>query len=386
MTEDLKTYVELIGNTYPNKTIPVLPSMPAEVVSIEVEVGDFVNEGDILFTLDGSNIDSQVTQAEFGIEQASAAVSQAYVGIKNANAGISSAQLAYDMAKSNYEMNLKNYQFAVDNLAKYEKLYADGIVSQMEYEQMKLQAAPETLELLDKQLAQAAQGLDQAQLGKEQANSGYTQANVGLKQAKEGLESVGDTLDDLVVSAPATGYITAQNLTVNVMASNASAAMMIDELQLIKVITNVTANQVNAIKAGDIVDVIISSNNKKYVGTVNTVALTADARTMLYQVVVIVENKALEIKPGMFATVKVIIGKAENALVVPAEAVVVRDGKDVVFVQNGDKAISVEVTKGLDTGFYTEITSGLKLGDVVITKGVGLIDESTIIKVVRGDE
>jgi len=388
MTEDLETYVEFIGNTFSNKTIPVIPSIPAEVLSIAVAVGDFVVEGDVLFTLDGSNIEAQVTQAEFGVEQASAALSQAGVGIKSASAGITSAELAYEMAKSNYNMSLNNYQFSVDNLAKYAQLYNEGIISEMEYNQMKLQAAPETMDLLEKQLEQAAGGLASAKLGKEQASAGYTQANVGLKQATDGLETANETIEDLVVTATVSGYITAQNLTENVMASNASVAMMIDELQKIKVTTNVTANQVGDINVGDKVDVVISSTDKTYTGTVDVVSLTADARTMLYPITVIVENQNLEIKPGMFATIRVKSGEAKNALVVPTGTVVVRDGKNVVFVKNNDSemAVAVEVVIGLDTGYYTEVISGLKSGDVVITKGVGLINESTLINVVRGDD
>ena len=388
MTEDLVTYVEFIGNTFSNKTVPIIPSIPAEVLSIDVSVGDFVEVGDVLFTLDASNIEAQVTAAEFGVEQANAALSSAGVGINNAKAGIASAELAYEMAKSNYDMNLSNYQFSLDNLAKYEQLYNEGIVSEMEYNQMKLQAAPETMDLLEKQLEQAEQGLAQAKLGNDSANAGYSQANVGVKQAKDGLETANEALEDLVVTATVSGYITAQNLTENVIASNASVAMMIDELQKIKVTTSVTANQVGDIKVGDLVEVIISSTDKTYTGTVSEVSLSADARTMLYPIAVTVQNQNLEIKPGMFATIRIVNGQASNALTVPTEAVVVRDGKDVVFVKtdDSDTAVAVEVVKGLDTGYYIEIISGLNLGDIVVTKGVGLINESTVIKVVRGDE
>jgi RND family efflux transporter MFP subunit len=283
-------------------------------------------------------------------------------------------------------LNIKNYEFAVANLEKYGQLFEEGIISEMEYEQMKLQATQESLDILNKQLAQAEQGLNQAKLARNQASSGYTQANVGLNQAKDNLNTADDALDDLTVTAPASGYITVQNLTEKVIASNTSIAMTIDELDVIKVITSVTANQLSNIQVGEEVDVILSSTGASYKGLVKTIDLTADQRTMLYSVTVLVENKELNIKPGMFATVRLINGKAENAVSVPSDAVVVRDGKDIVFVQAGEKAIAKEVVKGLDTGFYTEILEGIEPGDIVITKGVGLIDETTVIKVVRGDE
>ncbi len=385
--ESIITHYELIGNTFSNKTVPLMPSIPAEVLSINVKVGDYVNEGDILFTLSGENIEGQVTQAELGVEQATAALNQANVGIKNANAGIKSAQLGVDMAKSNYEMNLNSYNFSVDNLAKYEELYKEGIVSEMEVEQMRLQTNPETLELLEKQLEQAEQGLSQAQLGVEQANSGYAQANVGVKQANEGLETATEAIENLEVTAPVSGYITAQNLTENVMASNASVAMMIDELRLIKVSANVTANQVGSIIIGDKVDVYISANNVTYVGVVETINLTADTRTMLYPITIIVENKNIEIKPGMFATVKIVEDAVKDAIVVPTQAVVIRDGISIVFIYEGNnKAIKTEVTIGVEDGYRTQILSGVNEGDIIITNGVGLIDEDTMIEVVRGDE
>ncbi len=383
---DITTYYELIGNTYSNKTVPVLPMMPGEVTSIEVAVGDFVNEGDVLFVIDGESLESQVTQAELGKEQADAALTQASVGVKNANAGIASAQLAYEMAKSSYEMNLSSYNFSVANLEKYEELYAEGIVSEMEIEQMRLQADPETLAIYEKQLQQAEQGLTQARLGVEQASAVYSQAGVGVKQAEEGIKTASDTMEDLTVTAPIAGYVTQQNLIEDTMASNTNVAMMIDELQVIKVSANVTANQVGSLKEGDKVEVYVSATEKFYEGTVDTVSLTADARTILYPITVLVENKDLEIKPGMFATVHMVEKAITGGIIVPTEAVVVRDGKNVVFVYDGtDMAIMKEVVVGLEDGYNTEILEGISEGDVVITDGVGLIDTETPISVVRGD-
>lgn len=383
---DITTYYELIGNTYSNKTVPVLPAMPGKVASIEVSVGDFVNEGDVLFVIDGESLEAQVTQAELGKEQADAALAQAGVGVKNANAGIASAQLAYEMAKSSYEMNLSSYNFSAANLAKYEELYAEGIVSEMEIEQMRLQANPETLAIYEKQLQQAEQGLAQAKLGAEQASAAYTQAGVGVKQADEGIKSASDAMEDLRVTAPVSGYITQQNLTEDTMAANTSVAMMIDELQVIKVSANVTANQVGSLEAGDQVEVYVSATEKFYQGTIETISLTADARTMLYPITILVENDDLEIKPGMFATVHMVEDAISGGIIVPTEAVVVRDGKTVVFVYDGsDMALMKEVLVGLEDGYNTQILEGISEGDVVITDGVGLIDVETPISVVRGD-
>lgn len=385
--QDLSTSIDLIGNTYANTSVPVLPPFPAKVLSVNVKLGDYVNAGDVLFTLDSSDMDAQITQAKFGVDQASNGLRLANIGIKNADAGATSADLAYTMAKSNYEMNLEKYEFAKNNLSKYEELFKEGVVSETEYEQMKLQASPETITLLESQLKQAEHALGQAQLGKEQATANVTQAKIGVEQANEGLKKATEAVDDLVVTASVSGYITTLNVSENVIASNAQVAVMLDELNTIKITTNVTADTLNLIQTGDSVTVSITSLGKDFEGTIESVALTADLRTLLYPIVVKVKNDTLDIKPGMFATVHVIKGMAKDVLTVPASAILVRDGKDIVFVQTApDKATERVIEKGIDTGFLVEVKSGLTLDDIVITKGAGLIENDSVLSIVRGDE
>lgn len=385
--QDLSTTLDLIGNTYANKSVPVLAPFPAKVVSVEVQLGDYVQAGDVLFTLDPSDLDAQITQAQFAVDQATNGVNLANLGIKNAAAGTDSANLAYTMAQSTYAMNLEKYEFAKSNLEKYEELYTSGTISESEYEQMKLQASPETINLLDAQLKQAEQALSQAQLGKEQAQANVKQASIALEQAKEGLKKAQEAVDDLEVTAPVEGYVTTLNVTEEVLVSNTQVAVMIDELSVIKVTTSVTADALSLLKKEDAASVSITSLGQDFEGTIESVALTADARTLLYPIVIKIPNESLTIKPGMFATIHIINAQADNVLTVPTSAVLVRNGKDVVYVQVGtDRAEERIIEKGVDTGFYVEVKSGLSQDDVVITKGVGLLENDTIINVVRGDE
>lgn len=385
--QDLSTTLDLIGNTYSNKSVPVLAPFPAKVLAVNVKLGDYVKAGDVLFSLDPSDLDAQITQAQFAVDQATNGVNMANLGIKNAAAGTDSANLAYTMAQSNYAMNIEKYEFAKNNLDKYEELFKSGAISEAEYEQMKLQASPETVNLLDAQLKQAEQALTQAQLGKEQAQANVKQASIALEQAKEGLKKAQEAVDDLEVTAPADGYITTLNVTEEVLISNTQVAVMIDELTTIKVTTSVTAEALGLLKNDGKVSVSITSLGKEFEGTIESVALSADPRTLLYPVVISIPNESLAIKPGMFATIHVINAQTKNALTVPTNAVLLRNGKDVVYVQVGtDRAEERVIEKGVDTGFYVEVKSGLTLDDIVITKGVGLLENDTVIRVVRGDE
>lgn len=370
---DLQTTVELIGSTAPEEMVNVMVTVPSEVEAVNVEVGDVVTEGQVLFTLDAESVQNQVTQAEI-------AVTMAEVGIANANAGVEQARLSYNMSVANYEMQLDSYEFSRNNLANYEELLAQGVVSQMEYDQVKLQSSDETLNVLEAQKSQAAAALNQAKLGVDSANA-------SLLQAQEGLESALSALEDMSITAPASGVITASYVTENNFASNASPAMVIQSLDTIIVNASVTESLVSKIKKGDQVDVVINAlDGAVFTGTVDTVSSAADQRTLLFPITVKVENKDHAIKPGMFATVEVVKAVSKNALYVPSEAVILRDNFSYIYMMDGEsRALRTQVETGIDNGFFTEIVSGAKAGDLIVTKGIGLIDDNSTVKLIRRD-
>ncbi len=77
---------------------------------------------------------------------------------------------------------------------------------------------------MKKQLEQAEQALNQARLGENQASASYGQAAVGIDMAQEGYQIALDTLNDLEVTAPIDGYVTALNLTENAMATKSTSS------------------------------------------------------------------------------------------------------------------------------------------------------------------
>ncbi len=72
------------------------------------------------------------------------------------------------------------------------------------------------------------------------------------------------------------------------------------------------------------------------------------------------------IKPGMSAEVEVIVDRADNALIVPSQAVIERDGKTFVYIVKDSKARLVPIKAGRSNWTYTEVLSGINEGDEVI--------------------
>lgn len=380
--------VELIGTTTADEVINIIPTVPAEVKTIFVEIGDYVEVGDVLYELDSSDVERQVTQAEAGLATATASVEQANLGLKNAYEATSQASLGYEMAVTNYNINYANYQFAVNNLEKYEALYNEGIVSEAEYEQMKLQASEETLTLLNQQLLQAEQGLSQADIGVLNAKAIIKQAEAGLTQAQEGYNTAVEALEDMVFESTIEGYVTAINIAEKQFASNAQPAVIVQGLDSIIIHSNVTEGLVNKISIGQEVEVMIKSvSDEPIKGIIESLSPSADARTLLFPMAIKISNQDNQVKPGMFATVIVEVDQREDILYIPSNAILIRDSQYYVYViSEENKPVLTAIEIGIDTGHFIEVVSGLSEENEIIIKGGSLIDEDTRINVIRGDE
>lgn len=382
---NLDLYTELTGTVSADETVNVLPAMVSKVTQLNVKVGDEVAKDAVLFLMNTEDVQTQLNQASNGVANASLSISQTQIGLKNAQLAYSQAQTAYDMANANYEMNLANFQYAQQNLAKYATLLSEGIVSQAEYDQLELQASPETLTLLDKQLEQANAALSAATLGVENAKLAIQQAQTGYNQAEDGVSTVQDTMDDLTMTAPISGLISAVNVVENQYASNAQPAIVITNIDRVKVTVNVTENLINRLSVGEKVEISIPALGEEvFAGTIDTISPVSNMATLLYPVTIYVENPDHIIKPGMFASAKILAKELEQVLFVPTDAILIENGSYYVYLLGSNSyAEKTSVEVGMDAGFNSEIISGLKEGDQIVTTGLGLIDNETLLNIVE---
>ena len=122
-------------------------------------------------------------------------------------------------------------------------------------------------------------------------------------------------------------------------------------------------------------------------GTVSTLPAAANAQTNLYDVSVSLPSGT---KPpiGAFATVTFYTDRRASTISVPTESILTgNNNEQYVFTVNADgtAATRVTVTTGLVTKDSTEIVSGLKAGDRVVTKGQSYLSDGAAVHVVTSD-
>jgi len=108
---------------------------------------------------------------------------------------------------------------------------------------------------------------------------------------------------------------------------------------------------------------------RAFAGTITRFAYALDESTKTMATEIEISNSDLVLRPGMWASVEVELQKKENALFVPAEALVTEKNKNSVFVVRDGKAQKIPLQTGLDDGISVEILKGCGPGDAIITAG-----------------
>ena len=228
----------------------------------------------------------------------------------------------------------------------------------------------DNMALLYKEGAVSMNDLDQAKVQYEAALSAYTTA--------------GEAYSNTSVKSPINGYVTSLTVSVGSMASPGMPAASVADVSSLVINTTISEYLVGQLKTGDPVEIIISTlEGKIYKGTVTAVSPAPAKGTLTYPVEFSVDDKTGTVKAGMFAEIRIISDQREKALLVPSDAVIVKEGKSTVVVIKNKLPIYKEIETGLDNGTNVEVTKGLKQGEIVVIEGQQYITEGVEINIIQ---
>lgn len=363
----LANTTSISGRVMADKDVMVLPQIPGTVKSIAVKEGDRVKKGDVLFTLDEKDIKKQVEQAKAAYDMAKASYAMSQEQSKVAKESLQRIEDLADTTLGKLRENVQNLR----------ELYNAGAVSKSQLEEAEL--------ALEQQEAQFQAQIDQARLGA--SDKTLEIAETQLKQAELAYKQAQDALKNATITAPIDGIVTGITIQEGGIAVNTQPAMNIVDVNRVYVIVQVSEGVVGKLSQGQEVKVTIPAVSSEPVkAAIDTISLTVNQMTQLYPVKIYLDNPEGKIKPGMFANVEMALDQRENTLAVPGEAVVVRDGKNVVYVIEEDKAVEREVQLGLDIGSEVEILKGLEENETIIVRGQHFVENGGRVKVVGGTE
>ena len=90
-----------------------------------------------------------------------------------------------------------------------------------------------------------------------------------------------------------------------------------------------------------------------------------------------------ELRAGMFASIKLFTETRRNAVLIPASAIVTRDGGSFVFVVEDNKAVMTQIITGLNVDGVVEIVSGIPADAEIVVRGQNLLDDGADVNVIN---
>lgn len=307
------------------------------VKEILAETGQKVAKGQVILKTDESSLRLECSQKRLSCDELRAKLVQCESNLRLLEQDYNSAQQEYENIKILYE-----------NGAASKKELEDVTRKLNEAEEKLVVERDATLPLLKSQLAQAEMA--------------YTEAEEKLRRA-----SIISPMDGVLLKLAVREGQEVEPGTLLAQIGNP------EHLQIETGINEIDAAQ---LKIGDGVEIINKAllneplkGKIEYISPIAELVNTSQGEQTQVKIRIAVEEaKNLgQIKPGFNVNLKVILAQKDQALLIPYEALVQENNRDVVYVVGQDAVVSKkEIEIGLSNELYFEVLSGLKVGDKVV--------------------
>jgi RND family efflux transporter MFP subunit len=392
------------GTLIPNAEVDLSFSSGGRLAEVLVEVGDQVQAGDVLARLDDTDAQSQVTQAEINLRLAELQLAELTgtpdaVDLAAAQFQLTSAQEALedllngpsaeeiiiaqaDLATA--EKQLQQAQAAYDRVswrpdAGSSSQAMDLWSATAAYDKAKANYDMAMASATEEQIAAAQASVAQAQSNLNSLLNGATAedletAQLNVEQARNNLTSVQMQLEETVLTAPFSGTVTVVAASAGEMVGTTAMVTLADLSQpLVELYLDET--DLDLIAVGSEVEVMFDAlPDEIFTGEVvrvDPVLVEMEGAPTILALATLEQGKNNSLWPlpgGLNASVEVIAGRAQNALLVPVEALrQLAPGQYALFALVDGELQMRQVEVGLMDYAYAEIISGLEQGDEVST-------------------
>jgi RND family efflux transporter MFP subunit len=334
---DLSTDLVLTAEFEPFQEVNVMAKVSGFIKQIKVDIGDRVQEGQLLATLEIPEMQDDLTRAAASVDEANAELATARDELQR-------AESAHDMAHLSYSRVL--------DVSKKER----GLVPQQDVDE-----------------AHSRDLVAEAQVSAAKSHINACEQRIRVSQAEQARFKT--LFQYAVITAPFTGVVTKRyaNSGSLIQAGTASQTqampvIRLSENGLLRLALPVPESAVPLIHLGEPVDVRVSALHRSFPGRVARFSDQVDQSTRTMKTEVDVPNPTLTLILGMYAEVDLVTEQRKNVLSVPVEALDGSGSSARVFTVQPSGAIQiVPVGLGIETARQVEIRSGdLKDGDDVI--------------------
>ena len=315
----------------------VSAKVPGRVQTIIVDLGSVVKQGQMIAQLDSQDYKLRLQQAEAALAQARARVGLSPDGkddrinpeetgtVRQARALLDDAKLKRERASS---------------------LFAQGVIAQAQ-----LDAADADLKVAMSRYQDAIEEIRNRQ------------ALVGQRRSE--LEIARQQLADCAIYSPFAGVVQEKRASVGEYLAPGAPVVNVVRMDPLRLRAEVPEREARNVVSGQPVRLTVEGDSNVYTGRIVRLSPTISAQNRILIVEAEVRNNG-SLRPGSFARADIVADDKTVAAAVPTNAIVSFAGIDKVITIQDGKALEKPITTGRPSGEWTEVLSGVKVGDTVI--------------------
>ncbi|HEX8999016.1 MAG TPA: efflux RND transporter periplasmic adaptor subunit [Blastocatellia bacterium] len=323
--------IALTGSLQAKESVDVMPRVQGRILNINVDTGQAVAKGALIAVLEDDEINQQIERAKAAIAVADASVAQREAEVQNAKA----------------ELDRKR------------KLVEEGVLSRFE------------LDGLETRYRVTQSQLELARAQRRQSEAEHRELVIRQGQTR--------------VVSPITGIIANRQLDVGAMAGPSAPIVTIVSVNPMVIQARASEQEVSRIRRGASVKVTVDGlPGQQFTGRVMRIAPLLDPQTRNGLIEIEIPNRNGALKGEMFARAELDLGSQRETTLLPRDALVYRGDQPGVYTIESDTARFREVETGLTQQDKVEVLNGLKLGEVVVTRGSNLLKDGDKVKIIGG--
>ncbi len=341
-------------------------SVTARVETVVVDVGDRVEEGQPLLTLDAA-------EAQAAVQEAEAAERRAAAGLRQVR------RVTGPIAEDSLESARVRLQDAEENLARVRTLVRSGAMPRNQ-----LDEAVRARDLAQTDLGTASTRVSSAAAGGPESALAAAQ----LAQAEASLVAARARLSQTRLTAPTSGVILHRNVDPGMVVSPGQELLTLLADGQARLVVEPDESHLSLLVEGRTAEASADAfPDDRFDARVTWIAPAIDPERGTVEVRLQVPEPPDYLRADMTVSVEIEVGRSEEALVVPAVAVrdAATDAPYVLLVRDG-RAQKQDVTLGLRGNELFEIEGGLDEGDVVVTGDIRTVSPGDRVRPVRSAE
>src|SRR5450755_267863 len=327
---------------------PVFARVDGYLRTRSVDYGDRVKAGQVLAEIDTPELDQQIRQARATFLQSQSALNEVQADLELSKANLNLSRLTVE---------------------RWRRLSKGGVVARQEADQKEADFA-----------------VNEAQVAKAQASIATTKETVSGNEAN--LHRVEEMKAFARITAPFAGVITARNVDIGTLVNSGNGGparelFHIAQIQVLRIFVNVPQTNVASMHPGQTAELRVQElPGQVFAAHVTRIANALDATSRAMLTVLEVPNPRGVLMPGMYAQVRFSTGRAEAAVIVPGDVLILgRQGPRVAVVAPDHHIHLRSIRIGQDLGSEIEVVSGLSAGEVVVANPSDAVRENALVEV-----